>query len=469
MNQYALPSAHIHTYKQLQVQCQPSSPTEITSFALAKYLGEIKEKITEREKEWDMYKKYTNTYEYIHSMVPHKKRAVSKYKPLSRSYFKMLELIHQFELLHKSGMQYNKYLAFSNKHNIQSFHLAEGPGGFIEAVVNTRNNPSDVYVGMTIVDDKHDGTIPSWSKSDYFLKQHPNIQLEYGQDQTGNILSIDNFQHCVFKYGSSMDVITADGGFDFSVNFNHQEVNMASLLFAQICYALCLQKKGGNFVLKLFDCFYAHTIDMLYLLSSFYQNVYITKPQTSRSGNAEKYVVCKGFYYDTHHLFYPFIKTAFETMMSGHNQEWYLHRILNTKIPYYFVMKVNEYNAVFGQQQLENIHYTISLIEKNVKSDKLNHMLKSNISKCINWCMKHNVPYNNLTYSSFYASDIEEHSSTNSLFSNSGFGGQLDTNVSSGLEDECASPVNTGEPFQSHYFNHPSTFSTPQYHSRSFF
>ena len=44
---------------------------------------------------------------------------------------------------------------------------------------------------------------------------------------------------------------------------------------------------------------------------------------------------------------------------------------------------MEEYNAVFGQQQLENIHYTISLIESKHKHDKLEQLVKTNISKCV--------------------------------------------------------------------------------------
>lgn len=395
MTHYILPNTYIYTYKQLCVTPTPTPPPEIISFALANYLSEIKEKITHCEKEWDMFKKYTNTYEYIHSLVPYKKRAVSKYKPLSRSYFKMIELIHNFELLQQSS--YNKYILQNAKQPFYSFHLAEGPGGFIEAVVNTRQNPSDVYVGMTLVDDKCDGTIPYWGKSNYFLSQHPNIVLEHGKDNTGNILSMANFEWCVEKYGSSIHLVTADGGFDFSTDFNNQELNMAELLFAQVCYALCLQKRGGNFVLKIFDCFYAHTIDILYLLSSFYNQVYITKPQTSRSGNAEKYVVCKGFHFDHYTAFYDQLHQAMTAMLTIPNGQW-VGRFFQMGIPQYFVSKVEEYNAVFGQQQLENIHYTLSFIEKMSKNEKLGQIVKTNVSKCINWCIKYNVPYNNLLH-----------------------------------------------------------------------
>jgi hypothetical protein len=99
---------------------------------------------------------------------------------------------------------------------MNSFHLAEGPGGFIEALANTRKNPNDKYVGMTILDDANDNNVPAWKKSEYFLRNNPNVFIENGATGTGDILCIKNFKHCADKYGSSMDLITADGGFDFS-------------------------------------------------------------------------------------------------------------------------------------------------------------------------------------------------------------------------------------------------------------
>ena len=40
-----------------------------------------------------------------------------------------------------------------------------------------------------------------------------------------------------------MDFITGDGGFDFSIDFNKQEISISKLLFAQVIYAIVLQKK----------------------------------------------------------------------------------------------------------------------------------------------------------------------------------------------------------------------------------
>jgi 23S rRNA U2552 (ribose-2'-O)-methylase RlmE/FtsJ len=282
-------------------------------------------------------------------------------------------------------------LKFDSK-PINTFHLAEGPGGFIEAIANHRKCIYDNYIGMTILDDKNDPNIPSWKKTETFLKRTQNVSIEKGKDGTGNILSLENFVYCKEKYGSSMDLITGDGGFDFSVDFNNQEIHIADLLMGQIFYALVMQKKGGSFILKIFDSFMEHTLDLLYILSSFYDSVYIVKPYTSRYANSEKYIVCKKFLYSTNNVFYPVLYKAFERMVCNNGTK-NVSRFLNIPLTCNFLVKIEEYNAVFGQQQIENIHYTISLIENKYKQDKIDQLLKTNTSKCVYWCNKHNIPY----------------------------------------------------------------------------
>jgi hypothetical protein len=280
---------------------------------------------------------------------------------------------------------------FNYNEPINTFHLAEGPGGFIEALVKFRNCKEDNYIGMTLLDEnKNDSNIPAWKKSDMFLKSNPNVFLENGYDETGNILSLENFEYVIEKYPSKMDLITADGGFDFSVDFNIQECSIGKLLFAQVAYALCLQKYKGKFILKIFDCFMQHTIDLLYILSSFYEKVYIMKPNTSRYANSERYIVCKDFIFSSCEKFYPFIYKAFEKMLSN---DLYIHRFINIPLSYCFTSKLEEYNAIIGQQQIENIHYTISLIENKHKQEKIDNLIRLNIQKCIQWCTKYNISY----------------------------------------------------------------------------
>jgi len=377
---FLLPKIYPNIYTKLTCTSTPENTTGIVqntiSQSLSYYLHNIKEKIKGREDEWDACKKYTNPYEYIHTSIPYKKKSVAKHKPLSRAYFKMIEILHAFNL-----HQYDKPL--------KSFHLAEGPGGFIEALAQLRNSLKDSYIGMTLLDDENDENIPAWKKTRHFLLEYPSVCIENGADGTGNILSLENLDYCYHKYGSSMQIITGDGGFDFSVDFNNQESNMSRLLFAQICYALCMQSTGGSFVLKIFDCFTDATLELLYLLTSCYRKVYITKPQTSRYANSEKYIVCQGFLHESTEPLYPCIRNAFQMMIQTPQNHTITHFISNP-LPYYFYKKIEEYNAIFGQQQIENIHMTLLLMD-NKKGEKIEAIIKYNIQKCLQWCVKYNI------------------------------------------------------------------------------
>jgi len=380
---YVLPKSPFIIHKYIDIISNEEIPTPVVSNSLSYYLYEIKEKIDKREHEWDNFKKITNPYEYVDSAISAKKKNISKHRPLSRSYYKMIEIIHTFELV-------------NDKKPIKSFHLAEGPGGFIEALVNVRKNIADTYIGMTLIDDKNDHNIPGWKKTQFFLNQNKNVFIESGKDKTGNILSIANLNDCRDRYGSSRDFITADGGFDFSIDFNKQEISISQLLFAQMCYAVTMQAKNGSFVLKIFDCFMQHTIDVLTILSSFYENVYIMKPNTSRYANSERYIICKNFLFGSCDNFFPFINNAFTKMLSIDMSKLYIHRFLSIPTPICFINKVEEYNAILGQQQIENIHHTIILIDNHQQQDKINTLMTTNIQKSIQWCIKHEVPYNNI-------------------------------------------------------------------------
>lgn len=387
MTYYLLPKTASDTYKYINTTLKNmNEDCELfISHSLSYYLNNIKEQITDIEHEWDIIKRYTNPYEFIHTNIPDKNKCVAKYKPLSRSYFKMIEIIKLFNIdeLYK-------------ERNIKSFHLAEGPGGFIEALIHIRNNSNDKLYGMTIIDNNNNNyNIPSWKKSQQFLKKNKNVIIENGSTGTGDLLNVSNLEYCYEKYKHSMDIITGDGGFDFSENFNKQEINIVNLLYSQICYALAMQSHGGCFILKIFDCFRANTVDLIYLLSSFYSKVYIIKPHTSRYGNSEKYIVCKFFLFGNNdNNDKDIFQYIYKSLKLITNSNGYIHRLLNINIPTYFLNKLQEYNAIFGQQQLENIAYTISLIKNNDKDTKKQHMIKTNTIKCIHWCEKYDVSTN---------------------------------------------------------------------------
>ena len=91
--------------------------------------------------------------------------------------------------------------------------------------------------------------VPGWKKSRDFLRKNRNVFLENGADGTGNLYSSENLKCCYKKYKNSMNIITADGGFDFSIDFNKQEILSSRLIFSQVVFNT-ITKKGWNFYFK---------------------------------------------------------------------------------------------------------------------------------------------------------------------------------------------------------------------------
>ena len=392
------PEIHNSIYFSIDSQVSSSltvSPACYISYSLCDYLSKFKKQIEVSSDAWDNIKKYTNPYEFIHTLIPGNKISISKLKPLSRSFYKMIELWKMFKLGEIKNAQ-------SLTQTINTFHLAEGPGGFIEATSYMRKNSNDVYYGMTLLND--DPGCPGWKKSNTFLENNPNVKIINGKDGTGDILKIENYEYCKDNFINSMDIITADGGIDVSNDFNKQEKLVSKLIIAEIIYAVTMQKKGGHFILKIFDIFSKLTVDALYLLSCLYSEVYVTKPHTSRLANSEKYIVCRNFLLDDSSCLYNAFYKEFSKLDTLNE----IQSILSIEHDYYFLNKIEEINVVLGQRQLENIITTLNMISNRNNYDKIDNMKKLHIQKSITWCEKHDITCiklyssNNIFLSSVY-------------------------------------------------------------------
>jgi len=337
---------------------------------LRTYSHSIKMEIDNHITLWDRYKKIANPYEFINTSFDINTPPVCKYRPLSRSYFKMIEILNHY--------------SFYFPTNMVSFHLAEGPGGFIEALSSYRRNENDTYHGMTLIDERND--TPKWKRNEIYLNIHKNIHLEYGKDKTGNLYNKDNLEHVYKTYKHSIDFVTGDGGFDYSIDYNKQEENSLNLIFAQILFAMCIQKKGGSFVLKMFDTFTSLSVELIFLLNYLYEDIYIIKPFTSRPANSEKYIVCLRF------RMVKNIDEMIESFISNYNlEDNRITHILNLKIPLAFLDKVKDINAITGQCQIEHIQNVLSYMLDDTRKNNLENIKRSHLLKCTKWCKKHNL------------------------------------------------------------------------------
>ena len=86
--------------------------------------------------------------------------------------------------------------------------------------------------------------IPGWDKAHTFLRENQNIKINYGADNTGNIYKLENMKHFVDNLNEKADFITADGGFDFSNDFNDQEGQSLRIIFCEVVHVSCQNRRN---------------------------------------------------------------------------------------------------------------------------------------------------------------------------------------------------------------------------------
>lgn len=366
--------------KQILLIDSQESPVDINVNELLRknaYLHSVltryKNKITEhyKNKLWDRYKKLTNEYEMIFT-TPNTGTNICSYCPVSRSFFKMWEMLHDFSDLLK------------DKSSISAIFLAEGPGGFAEAMVKFRDNSNDKYFGISLR--SVNKNIPDWKYQD-------RVEICYGADNTGDLYNKYNLDFLGQEL-PKMDVITADGGFDFSNDFNGQEESSIRLILCEIYAAILLQKADGYFILKIYDIFHEHTLKIITLIKMFYKKVYIVKPLSSRPANSEKYLVCMEFNEN------PAMFQTLGNLIQSYSDRNATHFFAGFEHNIHVLHNVLCYNVYYTMRQVYYIEQTIYYINeygKHYHDDdnkaKIKAITEDHREKSKKWCEKYKLEH----------------------------------------------------------------------------
>ena len=318
---------------------------------------------------WDFYKKKTNDFELIE-----KKKNLTCINPISRAYFKLYEIIKEYNLI-------------KEKKPIKIVGLAEGPGGFIQCMYDLRNRKDDKYVCMSLFSENN--TIPGWNKNFNFKKK--NIDIFYGYDNTGNLYNYKNILSLKNKI-NNVDIVTCDGGFNYSINYNKQEQLSYRLILSQVISSLNILKIKGTMIIKIFDIFTQFTLKIIYFLTTLFNSVTITKPYTSRMGNSEKYLVCQDF---------KGIDSKVMIQLIDIIRQWdilqkknlFITDIFTMDVPSEFQELIYSYNYIIVYNQIKNILKT--LIYLKIKFNN-NYIYDRQKYYALEWCKKFNIKNTNI-------------------------------------------------------------------------
>jgi len=340
-------------------------------------------KYVDRLKKHEKYKHLPNAFEhniqvkkedFQDIMSQFIKKLELKQKISSRSFFKMWEMLKDYQLINLE------------KNNLTTFHMAEAPGGFIQATIiyndKFHKNPNNSKFYSISLENEHKFT--NELNNQYGNKDNKRyFQFKTSAKMNGDITNIDNIKMLKKNFAGKnrANLITADGGFDPKLEETHEQESFI-LIFGEILTALCTQQKGGHFVCKFIDCYTQLSIKLIYLICSFYENVYIDKPYMSRQSNSERYIIAKNFKYsETDKEYVNNIDILLEIYMQlnkdNNNKLNIIDIFQNLDISFMFTNKIAVSNSKIGVNQ-------INCITNRIKYFKLPNLISKEFAEYSN-------------------------------------------------------------------------------------
>jgi len=352
MNYYIIPKNNFN----IRLNVKWSNKIEpYISYSLIFYMNDIYNQLIKLQESYvdenitiDYINKIVNPFEFIHSNVPGLTISVSKVKPDSIIFFELMELFQMFDI--------NEILSL--KHKINVAHL-------------TYNYTSTNYLLNMLREDNEDNVI-----SEDF--------------------NFDNLYELFIKntYENKLDLIICEFHSNEYNNIKKYINNTILILLIVIKY----QMNQGICIIKINNILYKAIIDVIFMLSSMYDKIYLVKPSISNITNYERYLICKGFNENLinqskllQHIEEHLISKMNELITSN-----CVNSIIDNELPYYLLNRLEESNLVIGQQQLEAYDQIINMFNNKNREEKIDNLKRSHIHKCIQWCEKNQLPHNKL-------------------------------------------------------------------------
>lgn len=344
-------------------------------------LVEAKKQISELEQQgrWELVKKMVNPYEIVYTHEDKQFHpSISLIKPLSRSYFKMIEMMHVlqfFELLPKQQAK------------IRSAHVAEGPGGFIQALLQLcERNKKSIHTAIAMTLKPVNPCVPGWKRAVAFLHRNPQIQIHHGEDGSGDIYKLENQKSFVKACQSGVALFTADGGFDFSINYDVQEERVFHLLVSSALTGIQSLAIDGMFILKLFDISSEHTKLLIAIMSQCFREWILYKPALSRPCNSERYFLGR-----KNRSASPAVLQHLRCMQKNAAIGLYPTDISGSYMPPEIRLYIDEHVRQTTGEQIRSI--TQAVVYANQPELWYSNQLQVDVKKSRAWCETFHVPY----------------------------------------------------------------------------
>jgi len=360
MSYYLFPKGNIDLSKDISISFSTfpirnkNALDTILSPSLVFYLQDLQKTILEQ-----------GLSELQKSVFPFKKGIFEKHVQYNPVFFEIIEIVQTMHL--------NNYLDMISKNTTLSiFSFEEEQKSGITAIQTIREPYKRISSDRNVTSTS---TLPY--KDNYFF-----TEIGY---------SVQDLRNIYFNYGSKMHVVIADS----------TKCKTVQEMIIQLSMILCIQARKGILFWKVSDTYTEILLDIFVLLSSFYEKTYFIKPMIMDISRSEKYIVCKGFTLENAYTIYPVLYRMISTLklppgLGTDSKE--IKRLLSKPIPYFFVSKLEEINYMFGQAQLEQLHYLSVLMSHKYKHEKIQNISRINVQKTQEWLVKHHYFLQNISF-----------------------------------------------------------------------
>ena len=354
---------HINNYVMNDIEIEKLMIKPKISYSLAYYLNDTLESLNNldiQNEEMNNIKKNINTHEFLFTKVPDINIPVCKVVPKSYIFFIIIEIINVF----------NIFDLFSNK-TVELISYSENS----ECVINSLNVFKDYNVKYKNINIIHQ----SLNEKDLITQKN-----DYNFDS----------QVCFSNFNNISSPKTEFFIFLFYEIEMYTNIHIYTQGLIKIVYNMLInQKENGISIIKIDHIFYKPVIDILFLLTSLYEKVYIIKPNSSDITTNERFIVCKNFDASLEMIEYYILNLK---ICISEKEKFIYSLIDHDLIPCYFLNKLEDLNITIIHQQIETLDQIIGIAKNKNKEDKLCVSKKNNIQKCILWCEKNKIPYNKL-------------------------------------------------------------------------
>jgi len=339
--------------------------------------------------EWELYRDLSNDYEFIginrkqienlNKLTKVEINTILKFKPLNRAYFKLWEILHNFELIPKNINCTNVCLMSSN--------LAEAPGGWINAIIDyeKKYNPKQLSKHKLIGISLKSSLKFNLREHNYLKKFNQQIEINYGLGN-GDLTNPENILEYSKRFkNNSAHIVTADGGIG-GKEYDMKEYLNSKLIFSEMLTALLVQKKNGNFVLKMYSLYTNLSIQIINILQYHYQEVYITKPVTSRPANDELYIVAlkfEGITKSTSDSLLNILK-QWNKLKSNQYLNTFLKKTESKK-------EITKFNKKYSDLQIKSLKKIFN--SKKYNQNQMKNQIDNMYLKAKNWYNKYNIKF----------------------------------------------------------------------------